>query len=141
MTKTGIFILIILAVLGAIIFVESSRSGGNAQVACTLEAMQCPDGSYVGRSGPNCEFAKCPEAPLPTEKQNVESYIRANISTISPVKPVLGGSWYVVSITVDTDKNTGNVVYEDGHIQEKKDFSYTTNSEGAVTSVTLASTK
>ena len=29
-------------------------------VACTMDAMQCPDGSYVGRSGPNCEFV-CPE--------------------------------------------------------------------------------
>ncbi len=29
------------------------------QVACTADAMLCPDGSYVGRSGPNCEFA-CP---------------------------------------------------------------------------------
>ncbi|MAZ30427.1 hypothetical protein CL655_04080 [bacterium] len=28
-------------------------------VACTADAMQCPDGSYVGRSGPNCEFV-CP---------------------------------------------------------------------------------
>ncbi|MFA5186250.1 MAG: hypothetical protein WC551_07215 [Patescibacteria group bacterium] len=29
-------------------------------IACTMEAKQCPDGSYVGRSGPNCEFAACP---------------------------------------------------------------------------------
>ncbi len=28
--------------------------------ACTMEARLCPDGSYVGRSGPNCEFEKCP---------------------------------------------------------------------------------
>jgi hypothetical protein len=30
--------------------------------ACTREAKICPDGSAVGRSGPNCEFAPCPEA-------------------------------------------------------------------------------
>lgn len=30
------------------------------EVACTLEAMQCPDGSYVSRTGPNCEFSPCP---------------------------------------------------------------------------------
>ncbi len=30
------------------------------QVVCTMEAKQCPDGSYVGRTGPNCEFAPCP---------------------------------------------------------------------------------
>jgi hypothetical protein len=27
---------------------------------CTKEAKQCPDGSYVGRTGPQCEFAPCP---------------------------------------------------------------------------------
>src|SRR5438552_2056135 len=29
-------------------------------VMCTMEAKQCPDGSYVGRTGPKCEFATCP---------------------------------------------------------------------------------
>jgi hypothetical protein len=28
--------------------------------ACTMEAKICPDGSAVGRQGPNCEFAPCP---------------------------------------------------------------------------------
>jgi hypothetical protein len=28
--------------------------------ACTDEAKICPDGSTVGRTGPNCEFARCP---------------------------------------------------------------------------------
>lgn len=28
--------------------------------ACTMEAKLCPDGSYVGRTGPNCEFSPCP---------------------------------------------------------------------------------
>jgi hypothetical protein len=35
-------------------------------VACTQEAKQCPDGSYVGRTGPNCEFTACPSpSPVP----------------------------------------------------------------------------
>ena len=29
-------------------------------VACTDEAKLCPDGSYVGRQAPDCEFAACP---------------------------------------------------------------------------------
>lgn len=29
-------------------------------VVCTQEAKLCPDGSSVGRSGPNCEFDRCP---------------------------------------------------------------------------------
>lgn len=28
---------------------------------CTQEAKLCPDGSYVGRTGPNCEFSPCPK--------------------------------------------------------------------------------
>lgn len=30
------------------------------QVFCTMEAKLCPDGSYVGRTGPKCEFTACP---------------------------------------------------------------------------------
>ena len=30
---------------------------------CTQEAKLCPDGSAVGRTGPNCEFAPCPTVP------------------------------------------------------------------------------
>src|SRR3989344_3567773 len=38
---------------------------------CTQEAMLCPDGSYVGRTGPNCEFTECPEVnPSPTPTPN-----------------------------------------------------------------------
>ena len=29
-------------------------------IACTADAKQCPDGSWVGRTGPNCEFTACP---------------------------------------------------------------------------------
>lgn len=28
---------------------------------CTADAKQCPDGSWVGRVGPKCEFAACPK--------------------------------------------------------------------------------
>lgn len=37
-------------------------------VACTKEAKICPDGSTVGRTGPNCEFAECPAAAEPTDE-------------------------------------------------------------------------
>lgn len=32
------------------------------EVVCTEEAKICPDGTSVGRVGPNCEFEKCPSA-------------------------------------------------------------------------------
>ena len=31
------------------------------QIACTQEAKLCSDGSYVSRTGPNCEFSACPQ--------------------------------------------------------------------------------
>lgn len=31
---------------------------------CTMEAKVCPDGSSVGRTGANCEFAQCPSAGM-----------------------------------------------------------------------------
>lgn len=35
--------------------------GDSGGVACTMDAKECPDGSYVGRSGPDCEFTPCPK--------------------------------------------------------------------------------
>lgn len=35
-----------------------------APVACTMDAMQCPDGSYVSRQPPDCAFAPCPGATI-----------------------------------------------------------------------------
>ncbi len=44
--------------------VADEAAGENAEdaVACTTEVMLCPDGSGVGRTGPNCEFKACPDA-------------------------------------------------------------------------------
>ena len=33
----------------------------DSPVVCTADAKVCPDGSYVSRTGPNCEFAVCEE--------------------------------------------------------------------------------
>jgi len=30
-------------------------------VRCPKDVRACPDGSYVGRTGPMCEFTPCPE--------------------------------------------------------------------------------
>jgi len=61
-----IFVLIIVsaAVLGLAVFYYGSKPGIKEvkPVACTQEAKLCPDGSAVGRTGPNCEFAACPSA-------------------------------------------------------------------------------
>ncbi|MDP3772506.1 MAG: hypothetical protein Q8Q94_04020 [bacterium] len=45
-------------------------------VVCTQDAKQCPDGSYVSREGPICEFMTCPG-----EKQPPQSIIPADWKT------------------------------------------------------------
>lgn len=37
-----------------------SPKPSSSQVACTQELKQCPDGSYVSRHPPKCEFSACP---------------------------------------------------------------------------------
>ncbi len=39
---------------------DAAETENGAAVVCTMDAKLCSDGSYVGRTGPNCEFAQCP---------------------------------------------------------------------------------
>lgn len=71
------------------------------------------------------------------ERERVDKYIRDNITTLSPVKAVLGGTWYVFSNIINLKENTGTVIYEDGHIQEKRDYTYTLTPEGEVLGVEI----
>jgi len=64
------FLIVLLLVFVYFYFVKNkpannSLNNNQNQVSCTMEAKECPDGSYVGRSGPNCEFAPCPSYSTP----------------------------------------------------------------------------
>ncbi len=53
-------IVLVLVGVGALYFwATTGRAPG--PLACTADAMQCPGGTWVGRTGPNCEFV-CPAA-------------------------------------------------------------------------------
>ena len=56
--------------------------GDNVGNVCPQDAKLCPDGSSVGRTGVNCEFAECP-APAPS----AGTFITGKI-TLSPTCPV-----------------------------------------------------
>ena len=43
-----------------VVFAGATGNTNPPPIACTQEAKICPDGSVVGRVGPNCEFAPCP---------------------------------------------------------------------------------
>lgn len=50
-------------------FVFGSKENFVNKKTCTMEAKVCPDGTSVGRTGPNCEFASCPKVtPTPAFK-------------------------------------------------------------------------
>jgi hypothetical protein len=55
-------VLIVAAILiaGGAWYYVKNISSPTRSAACTKEAKECPDGSHVGRTGPNCEFAACP---------------------------------------------------------------------------------
>ena len=64
------------------------------QIFCTQEAKLCSDGSYVGRTGPKCEFAACPtsdganctkDSDCPSENYTCEA--TEGYGTVSPGYP------------------------------------------------------
>lgn len=83
-----IVIILIAASGGFIYFNQASKNVPENNIpepiACTLDAVQCPDGSYVGRTGPDCEFV-CP-------------LIEENIPVVEPVSPIFEPTKTVVEI-------------------------------------------
>lgn len=73
--------LIAVAVAGIIItaYFQTTRTPGAAQ-GCTMEAKICPDGSAVGREGPNCEFAQCPGTTPEEESVTLEARMGEQVS-------------------------------------------------------------
>lgn len=70
-----ILVLAVLAGAGVWIWQNYFNESEPEQVFCTQDAKLCPDGSYVGRVGPNCEFAQCPSGPTAeTRKINLFYY-------------------------------------------------------------------
>lgn len=81
-------ILLLVGVGAGAYFLGTQRSSkaipSPQQKACTEEGKQCPDGSYVSRVGPNCEFAQCP-SPSPTpllsdETANWQTYTSGKLT-------------------------------------------------------------
>ncbi len=104
-----------------IVFGEGTASVGFA------EMVDRGDGVYVYKDENNITYwqdlydVSCDDL---SERLLVEEYVRANIATLATEEPVLGGSWYVVSLAVNLGADTVDVVYEDGHVQGTDTFSY-----------------
>ncbi len=79
----AILLLAIILIIGGVLWTVYFFNNSPHPVACTQEAKQCPDGSYVGRTGPDCAFAACP--PPLQEKGNG---VLQGTMTIGPICPV-----------------------------------------------------
>lgn len=93
----AIALFFILTALAVIISVRNAPPRIIEHKACSAEAMLCPDGSYVSRSGPNCEFAPCPPSmppPIPGE-------IKPVVPTPKPAPTPIGGGDKGVACTMD----------------------------------------
>jgi|GEM_PF-1760543 len=66
-----------------------------------------------------------------TDKDLIEAYITANISDLSTIDAVLGGTFYVTGIRW-TDDDVAVVEYEDGHIAVTADVVAYVNADGEV---------
>jgi hypothetical protein len=98
--------------------VPQQQPGQPNRVACTMEAKMCPDGSYVSRTGPNCEFTPCPggtggamptPAPQPQEPQGV------------PDLPVVGIPSSAVSVEYLTEHRSalaGKILTVKGYVTD-----------------------
>lgn len=78
-----------------------------------------------------------PSEPMPAKSEtssrvmNIESYVTANISSLSPIKEQLGGTFYVTAI--HAENGSGTVEYEDGHNAYVADFTYNIDEEAGIT--------
>ena len=80
MSFTNKFIVLaIIIAAGAAIWWFGINKSPEEPIYCTMEAKLCPDGSAVGRTGPNCEFAACPEVTA--------GFLKGKV-TIGPLCPV-----------------------------------------------------
>ncbi|MDO8575824.1 MAG: carboxypeptidase-like regulatory domain-containing protein [bacterium] len=82
-TRTLILGLLVLIVgLGIVVYAAPFKFLSPEPVACTMEAKICPDGSSVGRTGPNCEFADCIDITI------ADYGVMYGTVTLSPTCPV-----------------------------------------------------
>jgi len=64
--------IVLVGLILLVIFVTgcSTKMISEKPAACTQEAKICPDGTAVGRTGPNCEFASCSQLKNIVVKQS-----------------------------------------------------------------------
>jgi hypothetical protein len=82
--KYAIYVLLAVALVAGILSTLLGR-GGEA-VMCPADALLCADGSFVGRSGPDCEF-QCPATTTPVDPVSAHIAEKADRITLTTPAP------------------------------------------------------
>lgn len=81
-------VLVILSVF--LMFLIACQQATKKEMQCTLDVVQCPDGSYVGRAGPNCEFEPCPTTPTAATGDAAVDAVGNDLNSVDSVEKDLG---------------------------------------------------
>jgi hypothetical protein len=89
MPRLQLILLVIIIILGGVFGGVLYRNKHQAPVVemCPTDVMNCPDGSTVPRSGPNCEFGICKQE-LPSYMEPLESEVATTSTSTTQVSPV-----------------------------------------------------
>jgi hypothetical protein len=99
----ALFLFILLPLAGFLIGIkyQAAVDFSDGHQACTQEAKICPDGTSVGRTGPNCEFTECP-APTTSQTADWKVYTEDGFSFKYPSNGTVNlqsSNVYISSIT------------------------------------------
>lgn len=108
---TLIYVVVVLAVTAGVIYNLSQKKNANQNQpvnSVTNSASPAPVATSQYLSSPSSGAAVL-------TRSDVMVYVSKNIASLSPTKPVLGGSWHVVRFWFASDLQF-YAEYEDGHI-------------------------
>lgn len=79
-------------VWGVVMYSSKETKPSQGESMCTLDAMQCPDGTWIGRSGPHCTFT-CPTTTSSSGVAKIDVNVQAKLGekvqiaglTVTPV--------------------------------------------------------
>ncbi len=87
MNKITIFVTVLLIIGGGWYLYNNQPTviNDDEMVACTMDALQCSDGSWVGRTGSTCEFVCPPASEVPDD---IQAHIDSKAEFITLTSPV-----------------------------------------------------
>lgn len=75
-----------LGIIALLLIAACTQTAEPEPTVCTADAKECPDGSFVSREGPNCEFKACPEGIAKEEpKQTINATRNLNSAATTEV--------------------------------------------------------